>query len=243
MTADPKPVYLLAGGGPPKPRHRPDPLAEEALQQAGVSNPSVAYIGTASGDNAGFCMMISRLLRKAGAGEVRLAPLCGRRADPQEAMRVIESCDIVFVSGGDVEAGMDALAKRGMIGFLRSQYSGGKPFFGVSAGSIMLAKNWVRWKDPDGHSSAELFTCLGIAQVYCDTHDEEDDWEELKALTGLIPPDSISYGIPSGMGLATNPDGSVRALGGAVPRFKNVDGRVKKIRPIRIRNWRFEIRD
>jgi len=236
MAADPKPVYLLAGGGPPKLRHKPDPLVEGALQQAGVGNPSVAYIGAASGDNPGFCAMISRLLRKAGAGEVCLAPLCEPRADPQEAMDVIESCDIVFVSGGDVEAGVDVLARKGMIEFLRRQYSDGKSFFGLSAGSIMLAKNWVRWKDPDNHSSTELFTCLGIAPIYCDTHDEEDDWEELKALTGLIPQGCISYGIPSGMALVANPDGSVRALGGEVPRFKHIGGKVKQIPPIRIRD-------
>jgi peptidase E len=52
-----------------------------------------------------------------------------------------------------------------MIDFLRNQYRKGKPFFGISAGSIMLAKNWVRWSDPQVDSSAELFPCLGISDL------------------------------------------------------------------------------
>jgi cyanophycinase-like exopeptidase len=219
MAAECKPVYLLAGGGLRNPRRDPDPLAKEALDQAGIKDPSVAYVGAASGDNAGFCGMISRLLMKAGAKEVRLAPLCGSSADPQKARRVIESCHTVFLSGGDVEAGMDILAETGMIDFLRDQYRQGKFFFGLSAGSIMLARSWIRWRDPEDESSAELFPCLGIAPVYCDTHDEEDGWEELQALTGLVPVGTSTYGIASGTALIANPDGSVRALGGEVHRF------------------------
>ncbi len=232
MAADCKSVYLLAGGGPRGPRREPDPLAVEALRQAGIPNPSVAYVGAASGDNAGFCAMISRLLRKAGAGEVRLAPLCGTQFGAERARNVIDSCDTVFLSGGDVVAGMDVLAETGMIDFLRDQYHQGKFFFGLSAGSIMLSKSWVRWRDPEDESSAELFPCLGIAPVYCDTHDEEDGWEELLALTRLLPGGTTSYGIASGTALISNPDGSVRCLGGEVQRFARAGDHVVRLQPL-----------
>jgi cyanophycinase-like exopeptidase len=163
--------------------------------------------------------MISRLLRKAGAGKVSPIPLCSSRANRLKAMRLIEDCHIVFISGGDVEKGMIVLEEKDVADFLRDQYRQGKPFFGVSAGSIMLARHWVRWDDSHANASAELFPCLGLAQVYCDTHDEEDGWEELQALTKLIPPGSISYGIPSGTALAAHPEGSVQAIGGEVHRF------------------------
>jgi peptidase E len=169
------------------------------------------------------------LLREAGAGDVKLAPLCGSRADGQKARRIIENCHIVFLSGGDVEAGMRVLEMHSLNDFLRSQYCEGKPFFGISAGSIMLAMNWVRWKKPDVESSAELFPCLGITRVYCDTHGEEDSWEELHALTGLIPDGSISYGIPSGAALMAYPDASVHALGGEIHRFVREDGIVRQM--------------
>lgn len=240
MGADPRPVYLLAGGRPSRSRKGPDPLAGEALMLAGISHPSVAYIGAASGDNAGFRAMLTRLLQKAGAGEVKLAPLCGG-ADPRGAMRVIESSHLVFISGGDVEAGMNVLVETGMVDFLRAQYRDGKPFFGVSAGSIMLAKSWVRWKDPDDHSSAEAFPCLAIARVCCDTHDEEGGWEELRALARLIPARTVAYGIPSGTALIAAPDGSVRALGGEVQCFRRTGAVVRKIQSIR--DSGFRVRD
>jgi peptidase E len=233
MTADRKPVYLLAGGRSSIVRRGPDPLIREALRQGEATGPSVAYIGAASNDNAAFRAMITQLLRKAGAKEVRPAPLCGRHADRQKAMRVIESRHIVFISGGDVEAGMRILTEQRMIDFLQDEYRKGKPFFGISAGSIMLAKSWVRWSDPEIESSAELFPCLGIAQVYCDTHDEENGWEELRVLARLAPAGTVSYGVASGTALVVNPDGSVRALGGAVDRFTRADDVIRQIEPIR----------
>jgi peptidase E len=232
MAADRKPVYLLAGGRSSARRSGPDPLIREALQQAGTISPSVAYIGAASSDNAGFREMITESFRRAGAGKVRLAPLCGRGADSRKAMDVIESCDVVFVSGGDVEAGMKVLTRRHMVEFLRDQYQKGKPFFGSSAGSIMLAKSWVRWRDPDDDSSAELFPCLGIAQVYCDTHGEDTGWEELRALARLIPAGIISYGIASGAALVANPDGAVHALCGDVHCFTREVDVVNEIEPL-----------
>ncbi len=241
VTAECKPVYLLAGGRSSITRRGPDPLLQSALKQAETDHPSVAYVGAASNENPVFRATIARLLRKAGAQDVKLAPLCGRRSDPQEAMRVIDSCNIVFMSGGDVEAGMQVLAQTGMIDFLQDQYRKGKPFFGSSAGSIMLAKAWVRWRDPNADSSVELFPCLGIAPVYCDTHGEEDDWEELRVLTRLIPAGTVGYGIPSGAALIANPDGSVLALGGEVHRFICTEDRVSQVQPIR--DTRFEIRD
>jgi hypothetical protein len=70
--------------------------------------------------------------------------------------------------------------------------------------------------------------CLGIAPIYCDTHDE-DDWEELQALAQLVPAGSVLYGIPSGAALASHPDGSVRAFGGEVHRFVHRDGKVVRL--------------
>jgi peptidase E len=219
MATNQNPVYLIAGGRSSITKRGPDPLFQEALRTTARTHPSVAYIGAASGDNAMFRTIITRQLRTAGAGEVMLAPLCGRRADPQKAMHIVETSDIVFMSGGDVEAGMMVLEASGMTDFLRRQYRNGKFFFGVSAGSIMLAKNWVRWPDPENERSATLFPCLGIAPICCDTHDEADGWEELQTLARLMPAGSMCYGIPSGAALIAYPRGSTCAVGGEVHRF------------------------
>jgi cyanophycinase-like exopeptidase len=229
MAARPKPVLLIAGGRGSERGRGPDPLIQEAIRQAGITQPSVAYVGAASGDNPVFRGFIARLLQKAGAGEVRLAPLCGKRGDAAKARRVLESSHIVFMSGGDVDEGMEVLRRADVIDFLHALYKKGVPFFGVSAGSIMLAKKWVRWRDPGDESTVELFPCLGFARVLCDTHGEVEGWEELKTLQSLSPASEICYGIQSGAAIRVDPDGTVAALGKEVHRFTRRGGKVLQI--------------
>jgi peptidase E len=219
MSEKRKPIYLIAGGrGAERPRGG-DPMIRDALALGGKTKPAVAYVGAASGDNAAFLLFIRHMLQKAGAGKVILAPLCGKRADPDKAARVLKSSDVIFISGGDVEVGMATVLNTGIDVILRDLYCSGRPVFGVSAGSIMLARKWVRWTDPKDDSSAELFSCLDLAPVYCDTHGEGDGWEELKAFQRLAPAGSVSYGITSGAAIVVEPDGTVRALGREVSRF------------------------
>ena len=93
----------------------------------------------------------------------------------------------------------------------------------------MLAKEWVRWRNPDDDTTAEVFPCLGLAPVLCDAHDEEGGWEELKALLMLEKEGCAGYGIATGTALRVFPDGRVEALGGAVHRYVRQGGKVKRI--------------
>jgi cyanophycinase len=237
MSDSPKPVYLLAGGREgARAQKGPDPLLREALSQAGVANPSVAYVGVASGDNVLFRVWISRLLKKAGAAEVRLAPMCGKRADLAKAERVLRAAEVVFVSGGDVDEGMKVLEEKQLGGLLRELHGAGKLFLGVSAGSILLGRSWVRWRDPKDDGSKELFPCLGLAPVLCDTHGERDGWEELKALASLAPAESVSYGITTRSALVVEPGGAVYALGKEVDRFTRKGRAVTQLESLRARS-------
>ena len=233
MPENARPIYLIAGGpGARRPRG-PDPLIQEVFRAAGVKKPSVAYLGAASGDNAAFLLFIGRILKKAGAGSVTLAPLCGRRGSLERALPVLEQADVVFVSGGDVEAGMGVVEEKGVVPHLHRLRKEGKPFFGVSAGSIMLARQWVRWTDPHDDSSAELFPCLGFAPVLCDTHGEEDEWSELKVLLALAPVGTTGYGIVSGSALAVKGRGEVSALGGEVHVFRRRMGGLARVEDLK----------
>jgi peptidase E len=214
------PVFLISGGSGMRKRKGPDPLLQMVIHRTGLRRPTIAYVGTASGDEAGFRLWFTRLFQNAGAGEVKLAPLCGRSGDPGKAKVVLEASDLVFVSGGDVEEGMRVLEDKGMTDFLRRLHQSGRLFFGTSAGSIMLSRKWVRWRDPHDDRSTELFPCLGLTPVLCDTHSEEDDWEELKALLELSPTGTIAYGIVTGTAIVVEPDGTLSALGGEVDRFR-----------------------
>ena len=233
MPENAKPIYLIAGGPGARRARGPDPMIQEMFRAAGVEKPSVAYLGAASGDNSAFLLLIGRILKKAGAGSVTLAPLCGRRGSLERALPVLEKADIVFVSGGDVEAGMQVVQEKGVVPHLRRLHRAGKPFFGVSAGSIMLARQWVRWTNPHDDSSAELFPCLGFAPVICDTHGEEDGWSELKALLALAPVGTTGYGIVSGSALAVRGSGEVSALGGEVHVFRRRKGGVARLEDLK----------
>ena len=109
-----RPWMFLIAGGPGQIRRRgADPLLQTVLHQAGVEKPRVAYVGAASRDNPAFRLLIAGMLTRAGAGEVTLAPMCGRRFDPSKTRHVLENADLVFISGGDVEEGMTCRAGGG----------------------------------------------------------------------------------------------------------------------------------
>jgi cyanophycinase-like exopeptidase len=223
-----KSVNLLAGGRSAN-RRSTDLLIREVLRESGKKSPSVGYVGTASGDNSDFFDFLADLFRENGAGQVSHAQLAADNVDISGAKQILTHSDNICIGGGDVHVGMQRLKEREMVDFLAGLYQEGKPFFGLSAGSIMLTKAWVRWLNPDDDATAEAFPCLGFAPVLCDTHDEEGGWAELKALLMLGEDGAVGYGIAAGTALRVFPDGSVEALGGAVHRYVRQGNNVKRI--------------
>jgi len=168
--------------------------------------------------------MISAYLRRCGAERVTLAPLADRRRKLEKARAILESADMVFISGGDVEAGMEVLEERQVLPFLRELFERGKPFFGSSAGSVMLGRQWVRWEDSNDDATASPFPCMGLAPIVCDAHGEAEEWEELCTLLRLTPEGTVGYGIPTGAGLCVRPDGTLEALEAPVHRYAHRGG-------------------
>ena len=223
-----KPVYLLAGGRSAT-RRANDLLIREAFGESDNKSPSVGYVGTASDDGEDFFNRLAGMFRENGAREVTHALLTPDNADISRAKTILRHSDIIYISGGDVDTGIQILKERAMINFLAELYQEGKPFFGLSAGSIMLAKEWVRWRNPDDDTTAEIFPCMEFAPVLCDTHDEEGGWEELKVLLMLEKDGTTGYGIATGTALRVFPDKRVEALGGAVHQYGRQGGKVKRI--------------
>lgn len=226
-----KPVYLFAGGRSSN-RKKQGALMERMFREFGIASPTVAYSGAASGDDRSFFRFIAEELTQAGADKVVHAVTVLPSADLKKARSILETADIVFISGGDVEAGMDILREKKMLDFIGDLYRQGKPFFGISAGAIMLAQRWVRWRDPDDDSSAELFPCLGFAPVICDTHGEADGWDELQAALKLAEDGTRGYGLATGSGVKVFSDGKVEALGGEVFQYLNRKGKVERMEDI-----------
>ena len=228
------PIYLLAGG-PGSRRSGPDPLLQQIFGGTGKAAPSIAYVGAASNDDAGFFKWLSTFFKQSGAGTVTLAATAAPHVNIKKTIEILKEADLIFITGGDVEVGMARLHKHALAPLLHRLYASGKPFFGLSAGSIMLAQSWVRWPDPDDDHSAEAFDCLGFAPILCDMHAESDDWVELKALLGLQAKGTLGYGIPSGAGLRIEPNGTLTALGGKVIRLQQQGNDIKELKPLEVR--------
>ena len=234
-----KPTTIhLTGGGPGAflalRRH-----FKSALQGIESKRPLVAYVGAASNDNSGFFTMIKTAL-VAGTSPVRMrqAKTASPRASASDARALLEECDLVFVSGGDVEHGMNVLREKDLVKPLKKLAAGGKPMFGISAGSLMLAREWVRFPDDDA-ARAELFPCLGIAPLYADAHDEADDWNELRVLVDLLrrrgDPEQVGYGLTrkGGLRIAVGPDGArIEPIGTPIPRIGVRGNKVVDLAPL-----------
>ena len=147
----------------------------------------------------------------------------------EEAQSILQSSDCIFVSGGDVSEGMRVLTERSVIPLIRKRYNEGALIIGVSAGSIMLAKQWINWPDENDETSAELFPCMNIAPVLCDTHGEQDKWNELHSLMRLIDVDQIGYGIPSGGALRISMDGAMEAISLPLYRIERKGDKIAQI--------------
>ena len=229
--SDQKPVFLMAGGRNSRGKGL-DPVMQSVFKEIGIVAPNIAYVGAASEDNWGFYLMIANMLKKSADCKVNRVVIAPKKANLEKARSALESSDAIFMSGGDVEAGMKVLEDKGLAGFFGDLYQRGKLFFGTSAGSIMLAREWVRWRDPDDNSTAEIFPCLGLAPVICDTHAESDDWEELKAALELKEENSRGYGIPTGSCLKVFSDGKLEAVGGPVYQYTRHGDQVVKLADI-----------
>ena len=214
-----KPVCLIAGG-PGISFSKLRILFRKVFKVYGLVSPKIAYIGAASADNPRFFKWLKDMLIGAGARDVVLVPVVCTRTDFGQTKDVLCDVDVVFISGGDVEKGMQLLKARRLVPVLKKLFAKGVPFFGLSAGSIMLSKSWVKWSDSDDDSTAERFPCLGFAPVFCDTHGEDEDWEELRVLLKLAKRTAVGYGITTSAGLIVMSESRVKAFGGPVHRLK-----------------------
>ncbi len=124
------------------------------------------YIGAASGDDRNFGSALSALLKGAGVRKVVWPKLSKRKKDASVARAALHEADLVFVGGGDVEAGIDALREADLVDDLHGAAKRGVVFAGMSAGAIMLGERWIRWpRAGAGDDEAETYECLGAGAV------------------------------------------------------------------------------
>jgi cyanophycinase-like exopeptidase len=134
---------------------------------------------------------------------------------------VVERADLIFVSGGDPTLGADVLERSGAAAWIRAAHARGTPVMGVSAGAIVLGEWWVRWPDDDEEDEhlqqTSLVRCTGVVTDHVfDTHNEEDDWDELRVAAKLVQRGGLTavfLGIPTGGAIVLGNDGSMEVVG------------------------------
>ncbi len=115
---------------------------------------------------------------------------------------------------------------------IRRRHREGALVVGVSAGAIGLTRFWVRFpEDDEALAEPTRFACIGALDVAVDCHDEQSDWEELRALLAAWArqePEAVveAYGIPLGGALELAPSGAVTHLGPAPRRLRLDRGRI-----------------
>jgi hypothetical protein len=84
----------------------------------------------------------------------------------------------------------------------------------------MLGSFWGDWpEEPDGRpfDGGALVRMTGVvSDLVVDTHNEEDDWDELRLVHGMLQAagePARLRGIPTGGGLIVAPDGSLESVG------------------------------
>jgi len=218
-----KPTTLIAGkfGS----RHfGTKPHLREAIALTGKDAPLALYVGVASGDDSAFGGALSQVIETAGAKRVLWPKLTARRSEAARLRDALAEVDLVFVGGGDVEAGMEALREVDAVASFQSAAERGAVFVGMSAGAIMLGERWIRWPHVDaGDDEAETYECLGVVPVSIDTHGEGDEWRETQSFAAVrareLGAKVCAYGVPSGGALVVEPDGTLRARVAPVPVF------------------------
>jgi cyanophycinase-like exopeptidase len=228
-----KPATLMAGKVDSR-NFGTKPYLGDALRLTGKSAPLALYIGAASNDNRQFAAAVSTLLETAGAHRVLWPKLTGRKKERARAREALEQADLVFVGGGDVEAGVDALRDANLVDDLRAAARRGAVLAGISAGAIMLGERWIRWPNAAARDDeAETFACLGLVPCSLDTHGEGDDWSEARSFAAVrareLRKKALVLGVSSGAALVVDADGTLHARGAPVVVFAALPNREAKL--------------
>lgn len=89
------------------------------------------------------------------------------RMTPLEAQRTVAGADVVWLCGGDTLAQLGYIEKYGLAPVIRSH---GGVVFGMSAGTVNLAKTSLLYDPEYGQTTPIFYSGLGCADVTCDPH-------------------------------------------------------------------------
>jgi len=209
------PAILIAHGVPG------DELHDRVFELAGA-RPLVAWVGAANDDSLPWFERAATVLRQRYGADMRRV----MTSVEDDSQRLVDEAAVIYLPGGDVSLLSQRLRALGLDERIRRRHAAGALVVGVSAGAIGLTRFWVEF--PEDGRAPHRIPCIGALGLAVDCHDEESDWEELRALLEAWQreePGAVvdAYGIPLGGALEIAPAGTVTHLGPA-PEWLRLDG-------------------
>ena len=211
-------AYLISGG-PSMDRSVMIQDLQNAFIDCDSLSPHIAYVGSASRDNRLFYAYMKHFLTKAGAHSVEMLPLSGREAQTHKiqarrakAAHILNQSDVIFLSGGEPEEGMNGLKRFGLDTVLRDLYEHGKLFIGVSAGAIMMGQHWIHRNEKHKDETAHLIDCLGFFPQTFDAHGEAENWKDLRCALSLLEEGEQACGLATNGCYCIDSEGKLSSL-------------------------------
>lgn len=209
------PAILIAHGVPG------DALHDRVFELAGA-RPLVAWVGAANDDSLPWFERAATVLKQRYGADMQRV----MTSVADDSQRLVDEAPVIYLPGGDVSMLSERLRALGLDERIRRRHAAGALVVGVSAGAIGLTRWWIEFPE-DGRAPYRI-PCIGAVDLAIDCHDEESDWEELRALLEAWEreqPGAVvdAYGIPLGGALEVAPAGTVTHLGPA-PKWLRLDG-------------------
>jgi peptidase E len=167
---------IIAIGGFSKGSSR-QPVEEYILSQARRRNPSVCFLGTASGDAESYIRKFYKAFANYRCRPTHV-PLFGRTPD----LKTLLTQDVIYVGGGNTKSMLAAWREWGLPQILRKAWSWGTVLAGFSAGAICWFDTGVTdsWAD-----KLRPLPCLGFLPGTCCPHFDSES-ERRPALHRLV---------------------------------------------------------
>jgi cyanophycinase len=188
-----KPIYLFADSRLLFQQRADGSLfLNDVVENAGVTPPSVAYIGASNGDNPSFYQdLFLPAFEPTGVGERRMIV---SRPSPEDRL-FLEHADIILLAGGSVEAGWRAFEENGFRSLIEQRYLAGAILLGVSAGAVQVGRGGLT------DDESVFLPTFGLLPLYVGVHEEQENWKSLRRAISLQELPIHAIGIPSGGGV------------------------------------------
>ena len=150
-------------------------MDKKIIELTGKTNPTIVYIGAASGDNPAYFEAVkNHFVGRLGCNVINLNLTdATRRPTQKDIEKIIMGADVVYVGGGSVTRLMNILRKTGTDKILLSAYNNGIIMSGNSAGGCVWFESYANDEDDDFDGTMDTYKtkpALGIVRGFFEPH-------------------------------------------------------------------------